>query len=75
MTKTLLTMTLLAFASTTAVAEKYPQATTRADALRACNVNSQVRWNNITGGGTPSDYERNRRTDYSACMFARGHVD
>ena len=70
MTKIVLTTLCLAFVSTAAVAEKYPPyPTSRADALSTCNTSSQVRWR----GGY--DYESNRRADYSACMFQRGHVN
>jgi hypothetical protein len=72
--KIVLTALCLACLSTVAVAEKYPQGMqlgSRPDALRACNTNSQLRWR----VGTASDYERDRRADYSTCMFRRGHSD
>jgi hypothetical protein len=71
MTKIVLTTLCLTCLATVAFAEKYPQLTTRADALRACNVSSQERWHR----GTAYDYESNRRSDYSACMFQRGQAD
>jgi hypothetical protein len=70
MTKIVLTTLCVAFVSTVAVAEKYPQqSAARADALSTCSASSQARYK----GGY--DYERNRRADYSACMFQRGFAD
>jgi hypothetical protein len=73
--KIVLTALCVAFVSTAALAEKYPQGMqggTRADALFACNNSSQMKYRT---GGTVSDGESSRRADYSACMFSRGHAN
>lgn len=68
MTKIVLT-TLLVLVSSAALAEKYPQANVRANAVLTCNTSSQAHYR----GGY--DYEANRRASYSACMHERGQAD